>query len=158
MQKFLPNQEMWKMPVLKTSFTLVKSRQGFWEGWWSVLMSLLVAAQSNSWCVVPAALWTGKGLGWGWLGCCPLFLSPVSFLCGFMPLCLELTTSFSHRWAQTVSVWGRLLPWLMRKLSLQPIFVTLSWSTTITLSFFEFAVQDCFCLYTHLTLPTTAEV
>ena len=30
------------------------------------------------------------------------------------------------------------------KLSLQLIFVTLSWSTTITLSFFELAEKDCF--------------
>ena len=30
------------------------------------------------------------------------------------------------------------------KLSLQLIFVTLSWSTTITLSFFELAEEDCF--------------
>ena len=30
------------------------------------------------------------------------------------------------------------------KLSLQLIFVTLSWSTTIALSFLEFAEEDCF--------------
>ena len=30
------------------------------------------------------------------------------------------------------------------KLSLQLIFVTLSWSTMIALSFFELAVEDCF--------------
>ena len=30
------------------------------------------------------------------------------------------------------------------KLSLQLIFVTLSWSTTIALSFFELAEEDCF--------------
>ena len=66
-----------------------------------------------------------------------------------MPLCLELTTGFSRWWAPAVSVWGLLLPWLMVdsrlcKLSLQLIFVTLSWSTTIALSFLEFAEEDCF--------------
>ena len=34
------------------------------------------------------------------------------------------------------------------KLSLQLIFVMLSWSTTVTLSFLELAEEDCFgCLY-----------
>ena len=32
----------------------------------------------------------------------------------------------------------------LRKLSLQLVFVMLSWSTTITLSFFEIAEEDCF--------------
>ena len=33
---------------------------------------------------------------------------------------------------------------LLCKLSLQLVFVTLSWSTTITFSFLEFAEEDCF--------------
>ena len=61
---------------------------------------------------------------------CSLFLPAAFFLCGFMPLCLELTTGFSHWWAPAVSVWGLLLPWLrvdshVCKLSLQMVFVTL---------------------------------
>ena len=80
---------------------------------------------------------------------CSLFLPSAFFFCGFLPLCLELTTGFSHRWVPAVSVWGRLLPWLMAysrlcKLFLQLVFVTLSWSTTIALSFLELAEEDCF--------------
>ena len=66
-----------------------------------------------------------------------------------MPLCLEVTTGFSQWWALAVLVWGLLLPWLMAdsrlcKLSHQLIFVTFSWSITITLSFLELAEEDCF--------------
>ena len=32
-----------------------------------------------------------------------LFLPPASFICGFMPLCLEFMTGFPHWWAQAVS-------------------------------------------------------
>ena len=32
----------------------------------------------------------------------------------------------------------------LHKLSVQPVFVTLSWSATVTLSFLEFAEEDCF--------------
>ena len=86
-----------------------------------------------------------------------LFLPPAFFLCGFMPLCLELTTGFSHRWVPTVSVWGFVLPRLMLdsrlcKLSLKMVFVTLSWSTTITPSFLEFAEEDCF-RHTYVLYP-----
>ena len=89
------------------------------------------------------------GLGWGWLGCCLFFLPPASFFCGFLPLCLKLTTGFSHWQVQTISVWGILLPWLISdsclcKLSLQLVLVTLSWSITITLYFLELAEVDCF--------------
>ena len=68
---------------------------------------------------------------------------------GFMPLCLKLMTCFSHWWAPTVSILGLLLLLLMVyshlcKLSLQLIFVTLSWSTTIMLSFLELTEEDCF--------------
>ena len=31
-----------------------------------------MAIESDSWCAHPPALWTDKGLGWGWLGCCSL--------------------------------------------------------------------------------------
>ena len=66
-----------------------------------------------------------------------------------MPLCPKLTAGFSHWKAPTVSVWGLLLPWLMVdsrlcKLSLQLLFATLSWSTTMMLSFLELAEEDCF--------------
>ena len=37
-------------------------------------------------------------------------------------------------------------------LSLQLVFVTLSWSTTITLSFWEFAEEDCFG-YAYISHP-----
>ena len=75
--------------------------------------------------------------------------SPTSFLCGFMPLYLQLTTGLSQWWAPTVSVWGLLLTWLtaysrLCKVSLQLIFVTISWSTTNALSFLEVAEEDCF--------------
>ena len=69
-----------------------------------------------------------------------LALPPPAFsLCGFMPVCLKLTTGFSHWWTPAVSVWGLLLPWLMAdprlcKLSLQLIFVMHSLSTTVALS------------------------
>ena len=50
----------------------------------------------------PIALWTGEGLGWGWSGCCSLFLPPASFLCSLMSLCLTLTTGFTHWYAPPV--------------------------------------------------------
>ena len=120
-----------------------------WEGWWSVLACSLVVVETNSWCAPLTTLWTDKGLEWGLKGCCSLFLPPAFFLCSFMPLCLKLTTGFSHWWAPVVLVWGLLLPWLVAdsrlcKLSLQLIFVTLSWSTTIALSFLELTEEDCF--------------
>ena len=123
---------------------LLPRRWGFWEGWWSVLACSLVAVESNSCWADPTTLWTGKGLGWGWLGCCMFSLPPASFLCGFMPLCLKLMNGFSQWWAPAVSVWGLLLPWLtadshLCNLSLQLVFVTLSWRATITLSFLELA-------------------
>ena len=123
--------------------------EDFWEGWWSILACSLVAVETDSWCVHPTALWTDEGLSWGWSVYCPLFLSPAFFLCGLMPLCLELTTGFSHWWAPAVLIWGLLLPWLMAdsclcNLSLQLIFVTLSWSTTITLSFLELTEKEIF--------------
>ena len=89
---------------------LIARRQGFGENWWSVLACLL-PVESDSWCADSTALWTGKGLGCGRLGCCKLFLPPASFLCVFMPFCLELTTGFSHCQAPAVSVRGLLLPW-----------------------------------------------
>ena len=116
------------------------SQTRIWEGWRSDFACLLVAVESDSWCADPTALWTGEGLGWGWLVGCSLFLSPASFLCSFMPPCLKFAVGFSHWWAPTVSVWGFLLPWLMAdshllKLSLQLVFVMLKWSTMITFSF-----------------------
>ena len=114
----------------------------------SVHACWLVAVESDSRCPHPSAVWTDEGLGWRWLGCCSHFLPPVFFLCGFVPLCLELTTDFSHWWVPAVSIWGVLLPWLMAdsrlcKLSLQLVFVTLSWSTPVALSFLELAEEDC---------------
>ena len=66
-----------------------------------------------------------------------------------MPLSLEFTAGVSHWWAPAVSVWSLLLSWLMAntrlcKLSLQLIFVALSWSTTVSLSFLELTEEDCF--------------
>ena len=58
------------------------SQMGIWSGF----ACSLVAVESSSCCADPTAHWTGKGLGWGWLGCCTLFLPPPSFLCSFMPL------------------------------------------------------------------------
>ena len=114
-----------------------------------VLAYSLVTVESDSWCAPPTALWTGEGLGWRWLECCSLFLPSVSFPCSFVPLCLQLTIGFSHCWAPTVSVWGLLLLWptvdsCLYELSLQLVFVTLSWSTTIALSFLELAEENCF--------------
>ena len=115
--------------ILSSWWWLIPRRRELGEGWWSFLVCSLVAVESNSWCAHSTALWTDKGLGWRWLllGCCSLFLRPASFLCGFMPLVLELTTAFSHWWALTISVWGLLLPWLMAvyrlcKLSLQLVY------------------------------------
>ena len=115
----------------------------------SCTIGKLVVVKSNSSCADPTALWTGEGLGWGWLGCCLLFLPLVSFLCAFMPLCLKPTTGFSHWWAPIFSVWGLLLAWLMAdshlcKLSLRLVSVTLSLSTMITLFFLELTEEDCF--------------
>ena len=76
--------------------------EDFWEGWTSVLVCSLVAAESDSWCAHSTALWTDEGFGSGWLVCCSLFLPPAFFLCGFMPLCLEPTTGLFHLWAPTV--------------------------------------------------------
>ena len=130
---------------------LIPRRRGFWEGWWSVLACSLLAVQSDCWCADPTALWTGEGLGWDWLGCCSLFLPPVSLLCGFMPLCLKLTTGFSHRWAPTV--WGLLLPrhgWLppvqaAPSAGLCNAFLDyLSWITMIVFSFLELAEENRF--------------
>ena len=66
----------------------------------------------------------------------PLTLSaPVSILCSFMPLCLELTSNFSHWRVPAILVWSLLLADShLCKLSLQLVFVTLSWSTMIALS------------------------
>ena len=52
----------------------------------------------------------------------------------YASLCFEHTISLSHWSALTVSVWGLLQPWLtvdscLCKLSLQLVFITLSWST-----------------------------
>ena len=128
---------------------LIPHRWGFWEGWWSVCACLLVVVESNSWSAHLTALQIGKGLGWGRLGFCRLFLPPAYLLCGFMLVCLKLTTGFSHCWVPAVSVWGLRLPWLMAdarlcKLSLQLVFVTLSWSSMIMLSILELAEEDCF--------------
>ena len=70
------------------------------------------------------------------------------------PLGLNASLPRTHNWLfslTSASCLGRglLLPWLMAdsclcKLSLQLIFVTLSWSTTIALSFLELAEEDCF--------------
>ena len=102
----------------------------FWEGRWSILACSLVAFQSDFGCAHPAALWTDEPLGWGWSRCCSLILPPASFLCGSLPLCLEITTGFSHWWAPTVLVWNPLVPRLtgisrFSRLSLQLVFVTL---------------------------------
>ena len=70
-----------------------------WEGWCSILACSLMAVETDSWCALRTALWTDKGLGWGWSGCCSLFLPAVFFVSGFVPLFLELTTGFSHWWA-----------------------------------------------------------
>lgn len=69
----------------------IPHRQGLLkEGWGPAIAHLLVAAESCCWCTALAALWTGKGLGWGWLGDCSL-LPPASFLCGFISLCLSVS-------------------------------------------------------------------
>ena len=138
---------MYTTYLIYTWWWLIPHRGGFLEGWRSVLACLFVTVESDSWCAHPATFWTGEGLGWGFAA--RSFLPPASFLCGFMPLCLELTTGFSHWWAPAVSTWGILLPWLMAdsrlcKLSLQLVFVKLSWSVMITLSFLELAEQNCF--------------
>ena len=53
-------------------------------------LGMLVAGCRVCWCVGPAALWTGEGSGWGWLGGCSL-LPLVPVLCSCMPLKLQLT-------------------------------------------------------------------
>ena len=121
------------------------SRKRIWEGWESALACLLMALESDSWCIHPTALWTGDSLGWGWLEGCSLILPRASFLCGFILRWLKLTSGLSHWWAPTVSVWGLPLPWLMvgsclGKMSLQHLF---SGSTTIILSFLKLASEDC---------------
>ena len=149
-----------------TRWWLIPRRRGFKEGWWSVRACSLVGVESDSWCAAPPALWTGEGFGWGWLGSWELFSPAPSFLGGFMPLCLDVTTSFSHWWAPTVSVWFLLLPWLMVdsslwKLPLRLIFVTLSWSTTITLSFYELAEEGCFghaCVFHTCNVASPAQL
>ena len=67
----------------------------------------------------------------------------------FAASCLSASNlRLSHCEAPALSVWGLLLPCLLAdlrlcKLSLQLVFVTLSWSTTIALSFLKLA-EDCF--------------
>ena len=58
----------------------IPHRQGLLrEGWGPALAHLSVAAaEPCCWCTAPAALWTGEGLGWGWLGDCSLL--PPSFV------------------------------------------------------------------------------
>ena len=56
------------------------SRKRIWEGWESALACLLMALESDSWCIHPTALWTGDSLGWGWLEGCSLILPRASFL------------------------------------------------------------------------------
>ena len=147
------NLEIWLLLTLAAYVMMADSLQVRMLGRLMVSACSLVAVESKSCCTDPTALWTDEDLGWGWLEGCLLFLPPVSFLCGFMLLCFRLTTGFSHWWSPTVLVWGLLLPWLivdscLCKLSLQLIFMMLSWSTTMTLSFLEFAQQE-FCRHVH---------
>ena len=140
--KFQQNHFVWWWWLIQSP-----CRWGLLEGWRSVLTCLLVAVESDSWCIDPIALWTGKGLGWGWLGCYLFFLPPVFILYGYMPVCLEL--GVSSWWAQTVSVQGLLLPWLMAdsclcQLSVNLVFLMLSLSIMTMLSFFELTEEDCF--------------
>ena len=94
---FLANQDLWRR--LMVSFCMLGC--GY------------TPLESDSWCTHPTAFWTGKGFGRAWLGFGSLFLPPESFLCSFMPVCLQLMTCFSHWWMPTVSDWGLLLPWPM---------------------------------------------
>ena len=79
-----------------------------------------------------------------------LFLPVASFLCGLMTVCLELTAGFFS--LMNANCAGRKLLVAMTDghapascLSLQPVFVTLSWpSTRIMLSLLEFAEGGCF--------------
>ena len=64
----------------------------------------------NSWRAHPTGLWTDKGLGLGWLRCSILFLPPVSFLCGCMPLCLKLRLAFLTDERQAAMTDGWFLP------------------------------------------------
>ena len=58
---------------------LIPRRRGFLEDWGSVFACSSEAVKSHFWCADPTALWTGKGLGWEWLGCCTRFLPLASF-------------------------------------------------------------------------------
>ena len=46
------------------------AREDLGEGGRSVLARSVEAAESESWCAHPAALWTDEGLGWGWFAYC----------------------------------------------------------------------------------------
>ena len=127
---------------------LIPRRQGLGEGWWSILACSMVAVDSGSWCAHPTALWTKVWAEDDWDAAhsfCPWHFS-------FAASCLSasnIETGISHWWAPAVSVWGLWLPWLrpdshLCKLSLQLIFVTLSWSTTIAFSFLELAEEGWF--------------
>ena len=65
---------------------LILADEDFGEGWGSILTRSLVAVESDSWCAHLTPNWTDEGLGWGWLGCCSLFL-PSAF--SFAASCLS---------------------------------------------------------------------
>ena len=78
--------------------------EDFGEGWWSTPACSLVAAESDSWCTHPTALWAEEGLGWGWLiG----VLLTLSVYCGiphvkhfllYLYITLILSPDVSNKW------------------------------------------------------------
>ena len=109
-------------------------------------------------CADSATLWTSKGLGWECLGVCSLFLPPASFaiLCFYVSNSWLTFLTVEHQ----LSVWGCALPCLMADsclctLSPQLVFVTLSGSATIILSFTKFTEEDCFG---HMYMSSISDV
>ena len=69
---------------------LIPRRQGLLGSMMVNSCMLMVAVETDSLCARPTALWTDEGLGWGWWGCCSLFLRLGFFLCGFSALNAQL--------------------------------------------------------------------